>query len=326
MPLKAPHRLIDKKLREGRVVPFLGAGVNIRSPGRAIGGAALPTGSQLSRQLAALVSYPADDERDLDDLSKVTSYFVETSARSVLRQELRAVFDVETEPGPIHHYLASIDAPLLIVTTNYDDNMERALRRAGRPYELVVHPTDRKDYDASVFWWRAGATEPEKPVAPNKLLLDLASSTVVYKMHGTMHRDDAQWDSYVVTEDDYVEFLSRMAGQSAVPSQFIRHFRSRHFLFLGYGLRDWNLRVLLRSLAFAPGGGAPLVSGASDDASDDASEDSRRATEERVKSWAIQYKPSAIELELWSARDVRIFDEAIDDFTDALVGTPPPAP
>lgn len=322
MPLKAPHRLIDKKLREGRVVPFLGAGVNIRSPGRASGGVALPTGGQLSRQLAELVSYPADDDRDLDDLSKVTSYFVETSARSVLRQELRSVFDVETEPGPIHHYLASIDAPLLIVTTNYDDNMERALQRAGRPYELVVHPTDRKDYDASVFWWRAGATEPEKPVAPNKLLLDLAKSTVVYKMHGTMHRSDAQWDSYVVTEDDYVEFLSRMAGQSAVPSQFIRHFRSRHFLFLGYGLRDWNLRVLLRSLAMAPGaatdapvaaGGAPLAA-PPDDASD-----------ERVKSWAIQYKPSAIELELWGARDVRIFDEAIDDFTDALGASAPPA-
>lgn len=322
MPLKAPHRLIDKKLREGRVVPFLGAGVNIRSPGRAGRGVSLPTGGQLSRQLAELVSYPADDDRDLDDLSKVTSYFVETSARSVLRQELRAVFDVETEPGPIHHYLASIDAPLLIVTTNYDDNMERALQRAGRPYELVVHPTDRKDYDASVFWWRAGASEPEKPVAPNKLLLDLANSTVVYKMHGTMHRNDAQWDSYVVTEDDYVEFLSRMAGQSAVPSQFIRHFRSRHFLFLGYGLRDWNLRVLLRSLAMAPASAEPPVAadgsragGASDDTGD-----------ERVKSWAIQYKPSAIELELWGARDVRIFDEAIDDFTDSLRATGSSAP
>ncbi len=317
MPLKAPHRLIDKKLREGRVVPFLGAGVNIRSPGRSSGGVALPTGGQLSRQLAELVSYPADDDRDLDDLSKVTSYFVETSARSVLRQELRSVFDVETEPGPIHHYLASIDAPLLIVTTNYDDNMERALQRAGRPYELVVHPTDRKDYDASVFWWRAGATEPEKPVAPNKLLLDLANSTVVYKMHGTMHRRDAQWDSYVVTEDDYVEFLSRMAGQSAVPSQFIRHFRSRHFLFLGYGLRDWNLRVLLRSLAMAPGSGETHVA-AGGEHPDSGVDD------ERVKSWAIQYKPSAIELELWGARDVRIFDEAIDDFTDALNASAPP--
>ncbi len=320
MPLKAPHRLIDKKLREGRVVPFLGAGVNIRSPGRGAGGVRLPTGSQLSRQLAELVSYPADDERDLDDLSKVTSYFVETSARSVLRQELRAVFDVDTEPGPIHHYLASIDAPLLIVTTNYDDNMERALQRAGRPYELVVHPTDRKDYDASVFWWRAGATEPEKPIAPNKLLLDLKSSTVVYKMHGTMHRSDAQWDSYVVTEDDYVEFLSRMAGQSAVPSQFIRHFRSRHFLFLGYGLRDWNLRVLLRSLSLAPGGGTDVPVAAGGVVPAEAPDD---AADERVKSWAIQYKPSAIELELWGARDVRIFDEAIDDFTDALRVAPP---
>ena len=319
MSLRAPYRLIDKKLREGGAVPFLGAGVNIRSPGAEGVGTQLPTGGQLSRQLADLVSFPSDDERDIEDLSKVASYFVETSARSVLRQELRAVFDIDSEPGPIHHYLASIDTPLLIVTTNYDDNMERALQRAGRPFDLVVHPTDRKDYDASVFWWRAGASAPEKPVAPNKLLIDLSQTTVVYKMHGTMHRADAQWDSYVVTEDDYVEFLSRMAGQSAVPSQFIRHFRSRHFLFLGYGLRDWNLRVLLRSLAMAPvpEPNAPqLVTPTPPDA----------GSEERVKSWAIQYKPSMIERELWSARDVRIFDESIDDFTTAILGTPTPAP
>lgn len=306
MALRAPYRLIDKKLREGNVVPFLGAGVNIRSPGTTKVGTQLPTGGQLSRQLAELVSYPADDDHELDDLSKVSSYFVETSARSTLRQELRAVFDVDSQPGPIHQYLASIEAPLLIVTTNYDDNMERALQRVGRPYDLVVHPTDRKDYDASVFWWPAGAATPEKPIAPNKLLIDLAKTTVVYKMHGTMHRSDPQWDSYVVTEDDYVEFLSRMAGQTAVPSQFIRHFRSRHFLFLGYGLRDWNLRVLLRTLALTPARepGAPLVPD--------------EGAEERVKSWAIQYKPSAIERELWGARDVRIFDEPSDEFTAAL--------
>jgi hypothetical protein len=314
--LRPPYRLIDKKLREAMVVPFLGAGANIRSPGSQLEGAQLPTGKQLSRQLADLISFPAEDDRDVDDLSKVSSYFVETSARSVLRKELRAVFEVNSEPGAIHHYLASIDAPLLIVTTNYDDNMERALQRVGRPYDLVVHPTDRKDYDASVFWWRAGASAPEKPVAPNKLLIDLSKTTVVYKMHGTMHRADPQWDSYVVTEDDYVEFLSRMAGQTAVPSQFIRHFRSRHFLFLGYGLRDWNLRVLLRSLALAPAA-VPDAEGAvvPDDASD-----------ERVKSWAIQYKPSAIESELWSARDVRIFDESIDDFAAALRATASPSP
>lgn len=296
------------------VVPFLGAGVNIRSPGGTAAGAQLPTGGQLSRQLAELVSFPSDDDHELEDLSKVCSYFVETSARSVLRQELRAVFATNSEPGPIHEYLASIDKPLLIVTTNYDDNMERALQRAGRPYDLVVHPTDRKDYDAAVFWWPAGATAPEKPIAPNKLLIDLKKTTVVYKMHGTMHRADAQWDSYVVTEDDYVEFLSRMAGQSAVPSQFVRHFRARHFLFLGYGLRDWNLRVLLRSMAMPP------------PRDQDAPSTPEESVEERVKSWAIQFKPSTIERELWGARDVRIFDEAIDEFASALRGVASSAP
>src|SRR5205823_762251 len=36
-------------------------------------------------------------------------------------------------------------------------------------------------------------------------------------------------------------------GQTAVPAQFMRHFSMRHFLFLGYGLRDWNLRVVLKT-------------------------------------------------------------------------------
>jgi hypothetical protein len=307
--LRPPHRLIDKKLREGRVVPFLGAGVNIRSPGSETAGAQLPTGGQLSRRLAELVNFPSDEDHELDDLSKVSSYFVETASRATLREELRAVFTTNSQPGPIHRYLASIEQPMLIVTTNYDDHMERALNDAKRPFDLVVHPTDRKDYDAAVFWWPAGASEPEKPVAPNKLLIDLTKTTVVYKMHGTTNRADPQWDSYVVTEDDYVEFLSRLTGQSAVPGHFMRHFRQRHFLFLGYGLRDWNFRVLLRSLARpSPGDEAVPASPMADDA---------------VKSWAIQFRPSAIERELWSARDVRIFDEAIDEFTAAIR---PPTP
>jgi hypothetical protein len=54
----------------------------------------------------------------------------------------------------------------------------------------------------------------------------------------------------VITEEDYVEFLSRMTTNtsSAVPAQFYQYSRSRSFLFLGYSLRDWNLRVVMRNL------------------------------------------------------------------------------
>ena len=83
---------------------------------------------------------------------------------------------------------------------------------------------------------------------PNKLFIDLDSTTVIYKMHGTVDRVRDDGDSYVITEDDYVDFLSRMTSHNAIPSLFMRHFRRRHFLFMGYGLGDWNVRVVLKNL------------------------------------------------------------------------------
>ena len=39
-----------------------------------------------------------------------------------------------------------------------------------------------------------------------------------------------------------------MTSGTAVPKSFLRYFRGRSFLFLGYSLSDWNLRVVLRNL------------------------------------------------------------------------------
>jgi SIR2-like domain len=298
--IEPPYGEIAALLREGQVVPFLGAGVNF---GTRPAGAAwdekqpafLPSGAELSRFLARQSNFPADDERDLSDLAKVASYFVEASARRRLRDHLRKIFDRDFAPGAIHRYLAEVPAPMLVVTTNYDTLAEQAFREAGRPYDLVVHPTDRKEVEASVLWWAHGAAEPVA-VPPNQLFIDLQATTVIYKMHGTVDRQLRKWDSFVITEDDYVDFLSRMTGQTAVPALFMRHFRTRHFLFLGYGLRDWNLRVVLKNLkavlpAPAPGG----------------------EEEEELRSWAIQYRPSGLERELWNARRVKIYDVEIDE-------------
>jgi hypothetical protein len=313
-----PFEQIADLVRQGQVVPFLGAGVNPRPPGahwEGEGSSFLPSGSELSRLLARKSNFPSQEEYDLCDLAKVASYFVETSARRDLRERLHKVFAREFVPGAIHDYLASVQQPMLIVTTNYDDLMERALERAGRPYDLVIHPTDRKDVEASVLWWRHGAVEPE-PVPPNKLFVDLEHTTVVYKMHGTVDRrrsdNDGRWDSYVITEDDYVDFLSRMTNQTAVPALFMRHFRRRHFLFLGYGLRDWNLRVVLRNLrALLPRVGDPQAAGGDGDEA------------EELRSWAIQYRPSDLEVELWNARRVKIYDFDVSAFAERLrVGAP----
>jgi len=265
----------------------------------------LPTGSQLARCLADMAAFPSDDPNDRDDLAKVASYYVEAQAdRPALLSCLRGVFDRDYPVGEVHRFLADLPVPLLIVTTNYDDLIEKAFRDKSRPFHLVAHPTDRKDLAASVLWWRPNATEPiAQP--PNKLKLSLKDTTIIYKMHGSVDRRTKRWDSFVITEEDYVEFLARMTGQSAIPSRFKAHFRESRFLFLGYGLRDWNLRVMMNNLK-----AKPILQ--ESEAMEDALNQS--PPEAELRSWAIQYLPSNLEESLWDARRVNIYNIKIDDF------------
>jgi hypothetical protein len=303
-----PYEEISDLLRRGEVVPFLGAGVNLgaRPEGTDWNEKSsnfLPSGSELSRLLARVSNYPSESDHEIRDLAKVSSYYVETSARRRLRERLRGVFDRDCEPCSIHKYLAGIRSPLLIVTTNYDDLTERAFAAANHPYDLVVHPSDRKDIKASIFRWRHETDVPEV-VPPNQLHIDLSTTTVIYKMHGSVNRLKGKWDSYLITEDDYVDFLSLMTVQAAVPALFMRYFHSRQFLFLGYGLRDWNLRVVMKNLR-------GMLPPADDTASNEESD-------EELHSWAIQHRPAELEKVLWNARRVNVYDLKVDEFVRRL--------
>lgn len=310
-----PYAGIAHLLKSGLVVPFLGAGVNhAMRPKDATWDfektSFPPDGKELSRFLAKWAAFPSLEEHDITDLSKVSSYFVDALARTNLRERLREIFNRDYGPSDIHTYLAELSrsTPLLIVTTNYDDLTERAFNQLGAPYDLVIHPVDRKDVQASVLWWKYCEDQP-KAVAPNKLYIDLEETTVIYKMHGTMSRALEEWDNYVITEEDYVDFLSQMMTDSAVPMSFMNYFRTRHFLFLGYGLEDWNLRVMLRALKRGPLSATPTA---------EPSKATQAAQQEDLPSWAIQYNPSVLEKHLWDARRVKIYNVDIRDFVSRL--------
>jgi hypothetical protein len=298
-----PYGIIANRLAAGRVVPFLGAGASLvqRPPGKAWAPdntMLLPSGLDLAHFLADEAEFPSDDPNDVDDLAKVSSYYAAVAGRRALRERLRDVLKHDYEPTPLHRYLASISAPLVLVVTNYDTLAEQAFRAAGKPYDLIVYPADRMDIANAVLWWPYGEAEPlVRP--PNELDIDLNVTTVIYKMHGTVMQKTEKWDNFVITEEDYVEFLSRMTRGLAVPSLFYPYFRERSFLFLGYSLRDWNLRVVLRNLAkyFAR-------------RSDDDDED--------LPSWAIQRNPSELERRLWSTRNVNIFNVELEQFVMRL--------
>lgn len=66
-----------------------------------------------------------------------------------------------------------------------------------------------------------------------------------------LHGDIATPRSIVITDEDYIRFIMRMGDKdptNPVPETFRYLFKRWPTLFLGYSLRDYNLRLLFQTL------------------------------------------------------------------------------
>src|SRR4029450_6392571 len=96
---------------------------------------------------------------------------------------------------------------------------------------------------------------------------------VIAKIHGAVGRRMPDQDSFVITENHYIDYLSHTAAdiKTLIPVNIALRMMQSHFLFLGYSLKDWNLRVILHRL-WGDGGMAW-----------------------NFNSWAVQPKPDTID-------------------------------
>ena len=299
--LDAHYQMVMRTLIEGRVVPLLGAGVN--RCGRPDGaswdrGRYLPDGAELAGYLATYAAYPDPNPADL---VRVSQYFAVMLGAGPLYDELHEVFDADYPPTPIHRLLAELPSelrargfatpPPLIITTNYDDALERAFRDSAEPFDLVAYVAVGEHAGSFVHYPPDGdAVIIRVPNEYRALALD--KRPVILKLHGAVNRINAEQDSYVITEDHYIDYLTRTELSGLLPVTLAAKLRRSHFLFLGYSLRDWNLRVILHRVW-----GQQRL---------------------RYRSWAVQRGPEEIDRRFWEARDVDIFDVDLDDYVQEL--------
>jgi hypothetical protein len=298
-----PHyKHLLRLLVDGRVVPFLGAGANLC--GRPIeqvwhdSQQFLPSGGELSDYLKR-----EWHECQETELTRVAQWVLEMGGSGELFNALHQLFNRDYPPTRLHTFLASLPGILtskhyppryqLIVTTNYDDLLERAFRAAGQPFDLVTYLSDGDDRGKFQHTAPDGTTRVID--IPNQYAdVALDRRTVILKIHGAVNRSgvDGDGDSYVITEDHYIEYLTRTELANLVPVTLAAKLRKSHFLFLGYGLRDWNMRVILHRIA----GEQKLT----------------------YKSWAIQKHPTPLDQRFWDRRDVDILDLDLDQYIAQL--------
>lgn len=293
---------LTRLLAEGRVVPFLGAGANLC--GRPLeqvwqeGQQFLPSGTELSTYLRQSWHDCSETE-----LTRVAQWVLEMGGSGELFNALHQLFDRDYPPTELHRALAGLPGALaakqypprfqLIVTTNYDDLLERAFRDAGQPFDVVTYLSDGDDRGKFTHTDPSGHTRViDIPNQYAEVAVD--KRTVILKIHGAVNRAsaDGEGDSYVITEDHYIDYLTRTELANLVPVTLAAKLRKSHFLFLGYGLRDWNMRVILH----------------------------RIAGEQRLtyKSWAIQRHPTSLDEKFWDRREVDILDLDLHDYVVGL--------
>jgi len=263
---------IVKALLAGRVVPVIG----------------LDGAGDLAEHLARAFAVP--DDRPVD-LARVSQYVATMQGSGPLYDELHTRFEAALEPGPLHRFLARLPALLrergaphqLIVTTNYDLALERAFEDAGEEVDIVAYVA--AGTHRGRFWHRPPG-EPPRPIdLPNTYAteLDLDRRTIIMKLHGAVDPlPEREWESFVITEDDYIDYLGRSELTAVVPVALAARLRRSHFLFLGYEMADWNLRLILNRIW----GERPVG----------------------YRSWAVQPTPSPLARAFWRRFDVTPVD------------------
>jgi len=279
----AEDRLKDvvETMLAGRLVPVLGADI-----------------AELTLQLAEHFEYPANGGA----LPQVAQYIAVMKGSGPLYDELHTLLDTDLPPTAVHRFFAALPPLLrehgaphqLIVTTSYDLALERAFLDAGEEFDVVSYLAAGRNRGKFCHVGPDGTGTLIEVPNTYATELSLDRRTIILKLHGQVGRsaEDREWESFVVTEDDYIEYLAQSEVASVVPVALGAKLRRSHFLFLGYTMADWNLRLLLHRLW----GDQPLS----------------------YRSWAVQPEPMPIEREFWRRRDVDVLEIPLERYVTAL--------
>lgn len=193
--------IIDARL-EGTLAIFVGAGISKTSETATL---KLPTWEDLIIQLKKDLSLT--DENDFLKIAQL--YFLEFD-EAIYHKTLKKFFPDSVKPSAVHHLIFKIN-PNVIVTTNWDSILEKAIEENAYLYDVIAADADLV-----------------KSTNPRRLI----------KMHG-----DFKHHNLVFKEDDYLNYKYDFA----LIENYVRSILSTHtVLFLGYTYNDFNLKQITK--------------------------------------------------------------------------------
>lgn len=194
-------KIINKASINNKLVIFVGAGVSMNS--------GYPSWTNLITEFANGLGLNISQLSD-DDYLKIPQYYYNLRKEKEYYDVVLNKFDINAKPNKIHELMLELN-PNHIITTNYDDLIERACNKKGLFFDVVAKD---KDLPYSIN---------------NKMII---------KMHGSLENRNI-----VLKEDDYLSYFNEFK----LIQNYIKSLLSTHIvLFLGYSIRDVNVKYIFQ--------------------------------------------------------------------------------
>lgn len=284
-PMPGLNAHFDRVVRltaEGRLTFFLGSAIHHE---------AKLTAREFYAELARLFECEALNVEPF----AVAQYIADRYGRDNLYAEIRKLFaNITSIPGDTDELFAAwkgfknsagemMPYPM-VMTTNYDDVLERRLANADLPYHLLSYQADGSDRGR--FYHRTpdgGLRVIERP----RNIRALSNGFVVVKLNGGIDREGRIPESYTTTRLDFWDLATRIPD--ALPAAVQERLSASPILFLGHGLAAPDIESVVR---FA------------------------HRDHTGPRSWAVVKKKEGIEY--WRQCGVEILDQLVDPYVNEL--------
>jgi TIR domain-containing protein/SIR2-like protein len=223
---------------EKKCSPFIGPEAHIRW---------IPADRNIAIKWAEEHGYPFQDRHELPQVAQYMAIIKNDDMypKKYLSKILRTIsppdFSVPEYKNTVYAVLADLNLPIYI-TTNYDHLMEEALISKG------------KDPISEFCRWNKTTIEYVRRaeilfVSDDRRYVPSPANPLVFHLHGDMDHPH----SMVLTEQDYLDFISNISNSDRnpimLPGIVRKSFATSSQLFIGFTLNDMNSRILFRSIS-----------------------------------------------------------------------------
>ena len=184
----------------------------------------------------------------------------------------------------------------LLVTTNYDNILERAFRKAEQPFDLVFYVAEGAD-NKGRFQYKPHEESVRSITSDDKVLS--SDRPVILKLYGAYDADSiVNNENFVITEEHYINYLVKYKIDQLLPYDLLEILQSEqqqihNILFMGYNANDGNLRLIVNRLW-----------------------GERKIGQDSCM--IHQSKPGKLNKKFWKNRNVELFDSKLEEYLDKL--------